>query len=63
MVQFFGSSLISFDIFSAELDNYGYQKVISIGSKDYNKWYVIPRLLKSGKLLENSHVMKEGVIL
>ena len=63
MVQFFGPRRISFDIFTAELDNYGYQMVIRTGPHDHNVGYVIPKLKERGYLLESAHILKEGVII
>jgi DNA polymerase/3'-5' exonuclease PolX len=63
MVQFFGPRRISFDIFTAELDNYGYQKVIRTGPHDHNVGYIIPRLKEKGYQLENAHILKDGVII
>lgn len=63
MVQFFGPRRISFDIFTAELDNYGYQKVIRTGPHDHNVGYIIPRLKERGYQLENAHILKDGVII
>jgi DNA polymerase/3'-5' exonuclease PolX len=62
-IAHFLSRRISFDIFTAELANYGYQKVIRTGPHDHNVGYVIPRLKERGYQLGNAHILKDGVII
>ncbi|MFN5422516.1 MAG: hypothetical protein ACK5AO_04550 [bacterium] len=58
MAQFYGPKRIPYDLFVADHENFGYQKVIRTGPHEHNVGFIIPKLKQLGYELRDAHIWK-----
>ena len=56
MLSFVGPGEIQVDVFTANPDNYGYIKILRTGSHEYNTKYFMPKMKKSGYVLDGGYI-------